>query len=112
MHLGSSRAALLLVLLLVLPAVPARTGRVLVEEQQLLRTNQHVRRQTQHLASSRKLLAPAGLTSSPATAPLCVAAVNFGAAGIGDVNTPEFIGSFGIVLLHNAMVCNLTSLQA
>ncbi|WIA10009.1 hypothetical protein OEZ85_010221 [Tetradesmus obliquus] len=40
---------------------------------------------------------------SPGPAPLCVAAVNFGAAGIGDVNKQEFIGSFSVVVLHGAL---------
>jgi hypothetical protein len=32
-----------------------------------------------------------------------VAAVNFGAAGIGDISKPDFIGSFSIVLLQDGL---------
>jgi hypothetical protein len=99
MPLGSSRATLLVVLLLVLPAVPGRTGKPLpIDQHQPRRTLQHDRQITKR-ASSRKLLAPAPPASSPA--PLCVAAVNFGAAGIGDITKPDFIGSFSIVLLQD-----------
>ncbi|WIA30080.1 hypothetical protein OEZ86_000175 [Tetradesmus obliquus] len=73
------------------------------EEQQLRRTN--VGQHSWQTARNRRRLVsvPPVLASSPGPAPLCVAAVNFGAAGIGDVNKQEFIGSFSVVVLHDAL---------
>jgi hypothetical protein len=104
MQLGTSRATLLAVLLLVLPAVPGRTGKPFPQRKHQLRRTDQYEHQINKAAGSRILLAPAP-PAEPANSPgpLCVAAVNFGAAGIGDISKPDFIGSFSVVLLHDGV---------
>jgi hypothetical protein len=38
-----------------------------------------------------------------------VAAVNFGAAGIGDVDKKDFFGSFSIVMLHDTLQVSMAA---